>query len=1169
MSEHIARRSRARTFTHWLAGILVALLAVGGLSTPAFAAGGSVTVFPVESGSGHNGMPVLTEGGTYAFQLGYGSMDDGSVVNIELPKGITIPDAALVVPAGNTAVESLAVNAAGELVVTFKNPFPGDVNQGVLDLSFTVDKVQQSEVRDLVWNVDGTPTTQKVIVTEPGESPQSTGTSSNKSVAGVSIPHTVVDGRVVLDPTVLEIALPYTVTVSSTEARDVTLTDTLGANLAFVSGSLAGTKVVRDANDLNPVTSDVTGLPAISGTSFTHTFRAEPNSVYTFTYRATIADASALDAIRADLQRAYDAVDKVNGGSYSVTVTNQVDVNGTKHSAGTAIRGSVKGQDRPGTGAAFGKTVDPTAVQLQKQLSAGATLGEAIDATYTLRADLRVFADFADGPFALTRNVVIRDTLPAQTSWKTDAAGFLTAIDQDGATVTLRAAAGITEDFEKAIAADEYRNTYVVDGKNLFVNIGQDVTKEYRLSAAATITALPQQASSDTQYATQYRVSNDAYFVYADGKYESKSASTTITVPKDTSGGVDDPRRFSKTTPGGTVSVTGGTSTTIPYTFRIGENVGDAAASRIIDEIDHSIFDVTEKTLPAITESITGTYDHNFPLDGDTFDVTLDADGNLVIAPNAAFPKDASWGASAAAPFTKSWSITVDLPTQVLQGKQTIEVDNAARYEGDGQEIIYTSISRTTATSYGNEMEVRKRVYDAANDAFTGSLRVEMDAEGALTQTDFIYRVELMPHGTFTTMVEDVVDVLPDGVEFVGWVAPGDVTSGTTTGGTTYAVPGSNITAAYDAATDTVTLERGRLVSGQTLALFFKVRITEFQANVGITNVIGAAGATITPTNDYPLSLLKRDSTDAGKLITDPGARFSVLADDQQTVVLSDLRVIDGKIVTAAGATPTVKGLGTFWLREDVAPAGYLKAAELTRITVAVGGTSDDVVLYNTPGTTPEPEKTYAIGDVTWIDANKDGRQDDDEQVLPGVTVELLQGDEVIATTTTDERGRYLFDELPAGEYRVKFTLTPEQQKIYVFTQADAGDDDAIDSDADTTTGMTQTIVLGPDNVHLTHDYPWNDVRATEGIDPTWDAGVIVRESEVPPTPEPETPKPETPGTPGGGVDEPVDPAHPGTPGVNALATTGGDLPLALAGVALLLMLGGAVTLAVRRRRAA
>lgn len=1155
MSQYTVRRSRARTLIHWLAGILAALLAVGGLSAPAFAAGGGVTVFPVDSGSVHDGTPVLTEGGTYAFQLGYGSMDGGAVVAIDLPEGITIPEKALVVPSGNTAVRSLAMDADGRLVVTFADPFPGDVNQGVLDLSFTVETIEKSEVRELVWNVGGTPTTQKVIVVKPGESPQATPTGSNKTVGTVAIPHSVVDGRVVIPESALDATLPYTVTVSSAEARDITLTDTLGAHLAFVEGSLAGSKTVRDADDLNPVTSLVSGLPSIGGATFTHAFRAEANSVYTFTYRARIADAAALAAIRDDLQKAYDAVDRVNGGSYAVSLTNEVDVSGQKHRTSTAIRGSVKGQDRPGTGAAFGKAVDPAAVRLDEQLPAGAVLDQPLAVTYSLRADLTVFAPFADGPFGLTRNVVVRDTLPAEATWRADAEGFLTLTDQTGATIALAPARGIEGGFEQAIAADEYRFTYAVDGRNLYVNLGADVSKSYQLRAAASITALPKNASGGDQYSATYRVQNDAYFVYADGKWETKSATTTITVPKDRSGGVDDPSRFSKTAPGGTVSVTPGTATTIPYTFTIGENVGDASTARIVDDIDHEVFDVTDETLPAIAESITGAYDANFPLDADTFDVALDDDGRLVIAPNAEFPKDAAGGASAAAPFTKRWSITVDLPLQALQGKQTVDVQNSARYEGADEEIVYTSTSRSTATSFGNEMEVRKRVYDAANDALTGSLRVETDADGALVRDEFVYRVELMPHGTFTNMVEDVVDVLPDGVEFVGWVDPADVATGRTIDGTRYAVPGSTLTASYDAADDTVTLERGRLASGQTVTLFFAVRIAEFAPNVGITNMIGASGATITPTNDLPLNLLKRDSTDAAKLITDAGARFSVLADDQATVVLGDLRVVDGKILTADGATPTVAAAGTYWLREDVAPTGYQKATQLTRITVAESGASDDVVLFNTPGVTVEPEKTYAIGDVTWIDANSDGRQDDDEQVLPGVTVELLRGDEVIATTSTDARGRYLFDALPAGEYRVRFTLTDAQKKTYVFTQADAGTDDVADSDADPKTGLTQTIVLGPDNVHLTRDYPWADVRATEGIDPTWDAGVIVR-----------LPAAELPGTPGGG-ETPADPARPGTPGVNELATTGTEGPMGLAALAALLALAGGAVAAVTRRR--
>src|SRR5690606_17871499 len=128
-------------------------------------------------------------------------------------------------------------------------------NQGNFGVNFTVDNVQTSEERELVWSIDGVETSQTVIVTTPGDTPQETTTWSNKEAGWVEIPHTVVDGEIVFDESVLDIEIPYTVKISSAEAREVTLTDTLGANLAFVEGSLAGNKVVRNANGMNPVES--------------------------------------------------------------------------------------------------------------------------------------------------------------------------------------------------------------------------------------------------------------------------------------------------------------------------------------------------------------------------------------------------------------------------------------------------------------------------------------------------------------------------------------------------------------------------------------------------------------------------------------------------------------------------------------------------------------------------------------------------------------------------------------------------------------------------------------------------------------------------------------------------------------------------------------------------
>src|SRR5690625_4845325 len=136
--------------------------------------------------------------------------------------------------------------------------------------------------------------------------------------------------------------------------------------------------------------------------------------------------------------------------------------------------------------------------------------------------------------------------------------------------------------------------------------------------------------------------------------------------------------------------------------------------------------------------------------------------------------------------------------------------------------------------------------------------------------------------------------------------------------------------------------------------------------------------------------------------------------------------------------------------------------------------------------------KDYAIGDYVWVDRNKDGIQDDNEEPLEGVKVELYDEDgNKIAETKTDENGRYIFDELPAGEYKVKFTLTEEQAEKYRFTKEQAGDDTSADSDADEETGWTRKIILNDDNEFLTKDYEDQEFNATEGIDPTWDAGVV------------------------------------------------------------------------------
>ncbi|MFD9702102.1 SdrD B-like domain-containing protein [Lentzea sp. NPDC059081] len=96
------------------------------------------------------------------------------------------------------------------------------------------------------------------------------------------------------------------------------------------------------------------------------------------------------------------------------------------------------------------------------------------------------------------------------------------------------------------------------------------------------------------------------------------------------------------------------------------------------------------------------------------------------------------------------------------------------------------------------------------------------------------------------------------------------------------------------------------------------------------------------------------------------------------------------------------------------------------------------------------------IGDFVWIDTNKNGLQDAGEPGVPGVTVKLSNG----ATTTTDANGKYLFEGMPDGTYTVCFDLSTLPSD-YRTTKANAGDD-AKDSDADSFTGCTFPVAVGP-----------------------------------------------------------------------------------------------------------
>jgi hypothetical protein len=121
------------------------------------------------------------------------------------------------------------------------------------------------------------------------------------------------------------------------------------------------------------------------------------------------------------------------------------------------------------------------------------------------------------------------------------------------------------------------------------------------------------------------------------------------------------------------------------------------------------------------------------------------------------------------------------------------------------------------------------------------------------------------------------------------------------------------------------------------------------------------------------------------------------------------------------------------------------------------------MIRFNLP-IMPEPA---SLGDYVWYDANENGIQDAGEEPMPDITVQLMncQG-QVLASTTTNANGFYLFSNLMPGDYKVHF----EAPLGFVFSPMDQGADDALDSDVNPATGMTICTTLESGENDMTWD---------------------------------------------------------------------------------------------------
>lgn len=141
---------------------------------------------------------------------------------------------------------------------------------------------------------------------------------------------------------------------------------------------------------------------------------------------------------------------------------------------------------------------------------------------------------------------------------------------------------------------------------------------------------------------------------------------------------------------------------------------------------------------------------------------------------------------------------------------------------------------------------------------------------------------------------------------------------------------------------------------------------------------------------------------------------------------------------------------------------------------------------------TPASPTVASLGDVVWIDADRDGIQDAGEEPVSGVTMTLYDSNgNQIASDTTDVDGRYDFTGLNPGTYEV-CVLPSTLPAGMVPTARDAGGDDALDSDfgsdnctdpvvlAAGTDNPTLDLGLVPSNVDLsvTKSGVWSQTRS-------------------------------------------------------------------------------------------
>ncbi|WP_142351244.1 SdrD B-like domain-containing protein, partial [Staphylococcus saprophyticus] len=165
-------------------------------------------------------------------------------------------------------------------------------------------------------------------------------------------------------------------------------------------------------------------------------------------------------------------------------------------------------------------------------------------------------------------------------------------------------------------------------------------------------------------------------------------------------------------------------------------------------------------------------------------------------------------------------------------------------------------------------------------------------------------------------------------------------------------------------------------------------------------------------------------------------------------------------------------------------------------------GTKSTTVSYiNGSSTAQGDNPTYNLGDYVWLDKNKDGIQNDDEKGISGVYVILKDSNnKELQRATTDDTGRYQFNNLQNGTYNVEFVIPNN----YTPSPSNTIDNDTIDSDGqkdgDSNVVVAKGTINNADNMtvdtgfyetpkYSLGDYVWKDTNK-DGVQDSDEKGI-------------------------------------------------------------------------------